>query len=771
MKRLAIAIVLMMCSCVAFSQSTITGVITQYAGGLVSASTNSVVVNGQIDAQGNFSLQVPQNPSQHLMTFTPPQGTPFTPFSVTVTAPPGVTTNVTAQIAPHVPVVGTNLGIPNQPVIGTDAYGNAIPGTSSGGTLPTATAPGQIISSTAAGTTYAVQGQVFYSQASDTISSIESECSSACTYVVTIPQTFTLSTDHTLSSNVNLLFYADGLWTVNGAHTLTLSGNVQGSLNPHFAGSATLAGLTGEIPVEWFGAVGFTSMAAAAAGSDYTTQINKVLQSITAGQALFQCLSYNASSTLLINKSFIGIHGCNIGFNLTSPPVDSKVTTIVSNSASADILDIIAPSPPTQIVLGDLRNFNVQRMVIPTGTANGIYENYGQNFNMIAVSSADSINNFHFHGSGSGNSCNCFLTSSWGLGPVTGYTNTTKNGFYLDSEDGVANPSLFFQNDGVVESTGVGVNDRGFYIHGAQIRDLQLLNPGFVSVGTAIWLEATTCSGTFICGDIHIIGATIDLSNGTNGGIYVHNVKNDNGSAIEFVDGYLNATAACQFHLDNVSGLTISNYMIFDSTKSSTGTNICLNDVNTVQVSNNNIFSPDGVTSGAISLTSSSFATVISSNNLDAGNGGTNSTVGIVVASGSVANSIVGNLIKTFTTAGITEDGTTSLITSTGNTVISSANGIVVTSGAANSQSIGNNCYPTTIVCVLDPNESDSWVDNFSGSRPPIWTVSTLPSASTVQKGATFTVKDATTFTPGTCTGGGSDYMLAVSNGSTWSCH
>jgi hypothetical protein len=50
-------------------------------------------------------------------------------------------------------------------------------------------------------------------------------------------------------------------------------------------------------------------------------------------------------------------------------------------------------------------------------------------------------------------------------------------------------------------------------------------------------------------------------------------------------------------------------------------------------------------------------------------------------------------------------------------------------------------------------------------------TVSTLPTASTVPSGTTYTVSDATTFTVGTCTGSGSDTMIAVSNGTTWSCH
>jgi hypothetical protein len=59
---------------------------------------------------------------------------------------------------------------------------------------------------------------------------------------------------------------------------------------------------------------------------------------------------------------------------------------------------------------------------------------------------------------------------------------------------------------------------------------------------------------------------------------------------------------------------------------------------------------------------------------------------------------------------------------------------------------------------------------NSTNHKTAAYTVATLPAA-TVGAGITVTVTDATSFTPGTCTGGGSDYMIAVSNGTTWSCH
>lgn len=53
----------------------------------------------------------------------------------------------------------------------------------------------------------------------------------------------------------------------------------------------------------------------------------------------------------------------------------------------------------------------------------------------------------------------------------------------------------------------------------------------------------------------------------------------------------------------------------------------------------------------------------------------------------------------------------------------------------------------------------------------PIYAIASLPSAATSGAGAHVIVSDALTYTPGTCTNGGSDYMIAVSNGTTWSCH
>lgn len=122
-----------------------------------------------------------------------------------------------------------------------------------GGTLPTAAVQGQMITSTAPGNTYAIQPNIFWSQSGDTIASIEAECTSPCSYHVTVAQTITLSGNHTLSSNVLPVFEQGGNWTVNGAFTLTIgSGYISAAPGVRvFAGTSTIAGLKVALP-DWF---------------------------------------------------------------------------------------------------------------------------------------------------------------------------------------------------------------------------------------------------------------------------------------------------------------------------------------------------------------------------------------------------------------------------------------------------------------------------------------------------------------------------------------
>lgn len=131
MKRLTSLCVLMFASAVAFGQSTIVGVLPQYAAGTITTTLGNIVNRYSIDQQGNFSFGVPSN-STPTLKFAPPSGSQYGVFSFSVYAGPGIT-NVSAQAQGMVTVVGVKIGIPNLSVVGTDSNGNAIQGTSSGG--------------------------------------------------------------------------------------------------------------------------------------------------------------------------------------------------------------------------------------------------------------------------------------------------------------------------------------------------------------------------------------------------------------------------------------------------------------------------------------------------------------------------------------------------------------------------------------------------------------------------------------------------------------
>lgn len=75
------------------------------------------------------------------------------------------------------------------------------------------------------------------------------------------------------------------------------------------------------------------------------------------------------------------------------------------------------------------------------------------------------------------------------------------------------------------------------------------------------------------------------------------------------------------------------------------------------------------------------------------------------------------------------------------------------------------------VTSVSFPSLSAPTVTATTALKTASYTVSGLPSAATAGAGAIVRVSDSTSFTAGPCTGGGSDTMLAVSDGTSWTCH
>lgn len=114
-----------------------------------------------------------------------------------------------------------------------------------------------------AGALGALEGQnVVCAQASDTLATIISECAAvsteSCTYVSTIPQTFTISANSTLPASITPMFQSSGAWDVLGSgYSLNIaSGHVVAASNRQiFSGTAAVTGLVSDYP-DWWGTGG-----------------------------------------------------------------------------------------------------------------------------------------------------------------------------------------------------------------------------------------------------------------------------------------------------------------------------------------------------------------------------------------------------------------------------------------------------------------------------------------------------------------------------------
>jgi hypothetical protein len=520
--------------------------------------------------------------------------------------------------------------------------------TPSGGSgMPTATAPGQIPSSTAAGTTYAPQAQIFFNQTGDTISIIEGECSSPCTYIVTVPQTITLSASHAMNSNVHLQFDAGGKWTVNGAYTLS---NVQienSALTQHLAGSSTITfGPSVSLaPVEWFGAVGYPSMSATASGTDSTTPIQLDINalSVYGGQFLLQALGYRTTSALSIGASGVGGKGMSYGFQQqTGFTFVMNPSYILSTSASADILDVDGSSAPGSFILfNKFEDFSVQRSIAPTGTPAGLLLRHLAGFTVSRVSSGDSIYDFYLdypQGYGTGS-----INYSTALNGQAGFTYTaTTYGYYMSGH--LFSLQMAYDMATTLNTTGTRY---GFFLaSGSAITDLM-----------ADWLETYQQTIGFVSQatlqDVHVNNMVND-SDYTCMSITSGSVGPGSGS---FDSGWCYGQTAGAV-ITNMSGVSISRKQFYNQGIATTGSN-------NLNLSNDTIFHlATNQTAIALGTTTDS---VVSGNTIT-GNGGT-----LVALTGSTYNALSGNNLNGTATTGLSLDSSSNHNTATVTNVIDPA--------------------------------------------------------------------------------------------------
>lgn len=715
-----------------------------------------------------------------------------------------------------------------------------------GGSLPSAST-GQILSNTNGGQTYAGQGQILYNQTGDTIASIETACSSLCTYIVTVPQTFTLAANHTLSSNVQLQFMAGGQWTVNGAFTLTIPGNVTGTLNQHFAGTSTIAFGNNQAfaNVEWFGAVA-DSNATASTGTDNTTAIQACLSAVPV-QCVLQLGWYKVTSALSITRSNVGILGQNLTVQNTSILPNTASSAIITTSASADILDVAGTSTSANIGYNKFEKFTLARNIIPTGTAKGLSLSYTSGVVVDRVTSEDSIYPFYIHASGSiGTGYIANSVAQWGYNGVVETTGTLA-GFYTDSTDG--NPSLSFRKRFSFAAAAGGVTSTtyGDWYNGTAVNDQT--TDGFESAGLSYGqaVTYTGAGGTDTSADIHFNASTNDSFKIS--GFYISGISSVVAAlgSVDINGGYAisAATSGNCIDIQSSSGVTVRGVQVGGTcTKliNATGSTHLVIAHNTLLAATTNGITLSGTISSAVESNTLQLASA---------------TTGINVVSSSANDSIIGNIIAGSATTGLNLDSSTLNITglytnilngtwttdisnssnsaiviknllgttspaadlwiydantATGNLVLlqnPSAGGAVTmtlqnNTGQAGGLFLGGSTYATAAYRnaiwlyngIGDTNVRASGNVNLyagtsgtpatadlgisstthvakagTGVLTPIYTVATLPAASSLPAGTQVTVSDANSFTPGTCTGSGTDYMIAITNATSWSCH
>jgi hypothetical protein len=651
MKALFLSLLLAMLSTAALAQSgyvTVTATVPTYAGGQATSSFQNQsslpqlpLLNGSVfathgvqnmDSSGRFTMIladntiVQPNPSQWQIIICAKPGNvgqPCYPVTITITCVGnGSCSNGTLDIS------SAFAGAPSPPL--------------PPGSLPIAFWPGQILTSTSPGSNYALQPQVFYSQAGDTLSSIESQCSSVCTYFVTKPQTITLGANHTLSSNVQLNFLNGGKWTVNGSSsTLTIPGHVDGTLTQHFAGSAAVSfgAMQALVPVEWFGAVGDWN---GSTGTDNTAAIQACLNALANGQCALQAQAYKTSATLSIARSQIGIGGTSPGFpNAALYPAPSPSEIIIA-SASADVLDAVGSSTSNSISENLFTNFTLARSVAPVTGAAGLKLFFSYGARISGVTSEDSEVDFYLHAVGSAGVG--YIENSaalWGFNGIT-ETSGTLAGIQIDSLDGTPSPSLRIRNSLTVANTTLtGTTTYGLLSNGAAMQDLMTDHFETASTNYGEFLQAAGGAST----DIHLMNSINDGCLTTC--IFIQNIT----GAVEVSGGW--------------------NFRV-----SSSSPVIAISNSSHVDITNQQIFYPAGTGVGLSAATSGSLR--ISHNDFIQGGG---SAITFNTVNGST---ITGNVMN-----GITATSIISLVGSSANVISSNTingtatNGILLDSGSS----------------------------------------------------------------------------------------
>lgn len=326
-----------------------------------------------------------------------------------------------------------------------------------------------------------------YATSFSTLQSDVTACASAnCT--IAVNSTIAVTSNYTVPSYVTLRISNGAQLQPAIGITLTVNTCPQAAAVQIFGGAGTVSLNCPQVPFEWFGAVGGTSLPS----TDSTTAMNACLSSITNGQCILQALTYKITSALSITKSNVGIRGVSTG--LPSPTLypNPSPSQIETTSSTADIVDVAGTNSSNTVAFNNFQDFTLSRSVNPTGSARGLSFIFVDGAIVEGVTSQDSLACFYIHGMASQGVGR--IENSVAIWGYNGFSETSGSlaGFFIDSQSGVTNNSLRLRNDGIFSAIGhsnsAAWTTYGIELAGTATHDLHAIHVETAEVDYGDWI-------------------------------------------------------------------------------------------------------------------------------------------------------------------------------------------------------------------------------------------------------------------------------------------
>jgi parallel beta-helix repeat protein len=429
-------------------------------------------------------------------------------------------------------------------------------------------------------------------------------------------------------------------------------------------------------------------------GTDNTTALQNAINSLqtagTCGQVLLQAKIYKVTGTLNITSPCVGVKGAELILPSSTQYTNPPASVIITTSATADVIDVAGTGLTANVFGNRFENFTIARSLTPTGTAAGLSLSYTYGVYVNRVFVEDSVRGFYIHASGS-QGVGVIENSGAELG-YNGFVETSGaySGFYVDSQDGKASPSIRARHNFVASNLGATPTVYGWLANGTALNDQMVYGFETAGVSYGVYLQNFGGGTNFSSGDLHFYGSIFDATRISN--IFVSGFTAATNGHVEFNGGYALAFAggagAHNFDIENSSGVNITNMQIGPFISTATDY-VFISGGGNNSVTNNSL---SGVGINGITLSSTTGNTI--HGNQVVGSTATGSLIGLTASSN---NSISANTLSGTAAKGLSVDSSSSNNTGLETNSIASTitiaqsnagNNPVVISGVAGGQSV-----------------------------------------------------------------------------------